>query len=56
MLSACSDEGGIIVVIQVVFKGFVNLSFGRGNFGGENLYYTNLGSGTVGRLRVGLGD
>lgn len=37
-------------------SGFVNLSFGRGDFGNEFLYYTNLGSGTVGRLRVGLSD
>lgn len=37
-------------------SGFVNLRFGRGDFDDESLYYTNLGSGTVGRLRVGLGD
>lgn len=34
---------------------FVNLTFGQGDFEGDTLYYTNLGDGTVGRLRVGLG-
>jgi hypothetical protein len=33
---------------------FVNLTFGRGDFERDTLYYTNLGDGTVGRLRVGL--
>jgi hypothetical protein len=33
---------------------FVNLRFGGGDFEGDTLYYTNLGDGTVGRLRVGL--
>lgn len=33
---------------------FVNLTFGDGDFEGDTLYYTNLGDGTVGRLRVGL--
>lgn len=33
---------------------FVNLHFGRGEFPGDTLYYTNLSDGTVGRVRVGL--
>lgn len=33
---------------------FVNLTFGGGDFERDTLYYTNLGDGTVGRLRVGL--
>ncbi len=35
-------------------SGFVNLRFGGGDFDDVSLYYTNLGDGTVGRLRVGL--
>jgi sugar lactone lactonase YvrE len=34
---------------------FVGLRFGRDDFEDDTLYYTNQGSGTVGRLRVGLG-
>ena len=38
-------------------SGFVNLHFGRGGDDEEEtLYYTNLSSGTVGRLRVGLSE
>lgn len=33
---------------------FVNLRFGEGDFGQSMLYWTNLGDGSVGRLRVGL--
>lgn len=33
---------------------FVNLRFGNGDFGRQWLYWTNLGDGSVGRVRVGL--
>ncbi len=33
---------------------FADLSFGRGDFQRDTLYYTNVADGTVGRLRVGL--
>ncbi len=33
---------------------FTELVFGRDDFGGQQLYYTNATDGTVGRLRVGL--
>lgn len=36
-------------------SGFVNVGFGRGDFGGARLYWTNLGGGGVGSLRVGVG-
>jgi len=35
-------------------SGFVSPRFGDGGFDEQTLYYTNLGDGTVGRLRVGL--
>jgi hypothetical protein len=34
---------------------FVNARFGRGDFGGSRLYWTNLAGNTVGRLQVGIG-
>ena len=43
-----SDVGGRI-------SSFVNVQFGDGDFGGGTLYWTNLDTGAVGRLPVGLG-
>lgn len=34
--------------------GFVNVRFGRNDFGAQTLYWTNLGDSSVGRLAVGL--
>lgn len=42
-----SDVGGGI-------SRFNDLSFGRGDFERDTLYYTNVADGTVGRLQVGL--
>ena len=36
-------------------SGFVNVRHGRGDFGGQRLYWSNLGGATVGSLRTGVG-
>jgi hypothetical protein len=47
VINTWSDVGGGV-------SRFVNVRFGSNAFGRDNLYYTNLGDMTVGRLWVGL--